>query len=107
MMSAQHAMYAVLVVMIGVIALSLARVHKSDSRANLMQLITKADGTLDRGAVVMFGGFALLAWVILVLTVQGKMTEGYFTAFGGLFVAPILVRNIFGDKPDAAQPPSQ
>jgi hypothetical protein len=37
----------------------------------------------------------LTSWVILDLQLHGKMTEGYLTVYGGMWVAPLIARVLF------------
>ena len=50
------------------------------------------NGKFSRVAAVCVGSFALTTWLIVRLTLDGKMTEGYFTTYSATWVAPIIAK---------------
>jgi len=56
---------------------------------------------LSKAAVVMMGTFGLTTWMMIQLTLSGKMTEGYFGLYAAAWIAPVVVRLITG-SPTAA-----
>lgn len=56
--------------------------------------------------VIASGAFVLSCWMMVYLTVTGKMTEGYFGLFNTAWVAPILAAIIWGKKPPAPSGPA-
>jgi len=92
----------VLVLAIGVLLIARA-LRRSDrsvtSRIDLEDLLLGDDGRVSKAAAVMFGAFGLSTWVIVNLTVTGHLTEGYFTAYLGAWVAPTVARLIFNKAP--------
>lgn len=95
----EHIMFAILACAVLAILWSLER--KSNDRASRFsfdELLTE-DGKTSKAACLMFGSFAVATWLIVFLTVNGKITEGYFTAYLGFYVAPAVARIIKG--PDA------
>lgn len=57
------------------------------------------NGKASRGAVVLMGAFAATTWFFVFYAWTGRMTEGYFQAYCIAWVAPIIARLIFPDKP--------
>lgn len=58
---------------------------------NMLDLLME-NGRVSRTACVFMGSFAALTWIMIRLTVDGKMTEGYLTSYGAIFVAPIVAK---------------
>jgi hypothetical protein len=88
-------MVIVLVGSAGMVALSLYRAHRDPNNAiNLMDLFLE-NGRVSRLAVAFMLTLALSTWIMIDLELHGKMTEGYLTVFGGLWVAPIIAKLIF------------
>ena len=59
------------------------------------------NGKASRGAVVLLGAFAVTTWMFVYYAWTGKMTEGYFQAYCLAWVAPIIARVIFPEKPSS------
>jgi len=96
---AKYIMPAVLALLVLLIARTLLRRDKdSASKINLEDLLLGDDGKLSKGAIVLLGAFAMTTWLMVYLALTGKMTEGYFGLYGTLWIAPVCVRLIFGDK---------
>lgn len=70
---------------------------KEDAPFDVQDLFLE-NGKASRGAVVLMGAFAATTWFFVYYTWTGKMTEGYFGLYAGAWVAPIIVRVIFGEK---------
>ena len=51
-------------------------------------------GRLSKVACVFLGSFLATTWIIVRLTIDGKLTEGYFGAYGAMWVAPIVAKLI-------------
>jgi hypothetical protein len=66
------------------------RDKKSTSRINLEDLLLDPDGRMSKAAAVMFGSFLVTTWMMVYLTLSEKMSEGYLTIYGGLWVAPTV-----------------
>ena len=85
---------ALLIVALAV-AWSLYRAHRSDSgvfaQFNLLDLLME-NGRLSRIACAFMATLFVTSWVIVRLTFDGKMTEGYFIGYGGMWVAPIIAK---------------
>lgn len=96
---AKYVMPAVLVLLVVTIARTLLRRDKDGaSKINLEDLLLGDDGKLSKAAIVMLGAFAMTTWMMVYLTLTGKMTEGYFTAYSAAWIAPVVVRLIVNGK---------
>ena len=84
------AAFAVLVLLI---AWSFYRAQKDSNFAafNAFDLIME-NGRLSRLACIFIASFGVSSWVIIRLTLDGKMTEGLFTAYCLAWVAPIIAK---------------
>lgn len=84
-----------------VIAWSLYRANRDIANFNLLDLIME-NGRVSKIACVFLGSFATFSWVMVRLTIDGKMTEGYIGLYGATWVAPILAKLYAPSKQDAA-----
>ena len=90
---------AILIVSL-VIAWSFYKAHTNqDFNFNLFDLILE-NGKLSRLACVFMGSFAVSSWIMVRVTIDNKMTEGLFMAYGGVWVAPIIAK-LFSTQPPA------
>lgn len=97
-----------LLAIVGALVLSLIHRHRSAlSLINLEDLLLGDDGRISKAAAVMLGAFALTTWVIAYLTVNDKLTEGYFVAYLGAWVAPTVTRLIVARAPTSTSPGAQ
>ena len=72
--------------------------HRSPTNAiNLFDLVM-VDGRLSKMAVVFMGAFAATTWIMVRLTIDGKMTEGYVGLYGATWAAPMIAR-LFSNPP--------
>lgn len=99
---------AALLIVALVIAWSLYRAHRvQDNTFNLLDLIME-NGRVSKLACVFLGSFGVTSWLMVRLTLDGKMTEGYLTAYGALWIIPITAK-LFSPAPlrdpDATLPP--
>jgi hypothetical protein len=96
---------AVLVlVLVGlVIARSLLRRDADEgSRLSLDDLLLGDDGKMSKAAAVMLGAFLVTTWMMIWLTMQAKMTEGYLAIYVAAWITPTVTRLIKGTDPNAA-----
>ena len=83
---------AAMVIIALVIAWSFYRAHRNSAFSfNVFDLIME-NGRLSRLACVFMGSFGVSSWIMMRLTIDGKMTEGLFMAYGGVWVAPIIAK---------------
>jgi hypothetical protein len=70
----------------------------SASKLNLDDLLLDPlTGKISKAAAVLMGSFALSSWVIVYVTLEGKLTDVLFAAYMAVFATPAVVK-IIGDK---------
>lgn len=97
-----HIMFAILAIAILAIMLSLERKNRSSRSAFSFDDLLTENGKTSKAACVMFGSFAVTTWLLVFLTVNGKITETYFGAYLAAWVAPAVAKIIKGDAAPAA-----
>lgn len=70
------------------------RDKSSSSKINLEDLLIGDDGKMSKAAAVMLGAFAMTTWLMVYLTLNAKMTEGYLAIYVGAWIAPTVTRLI-------------
>ncbi len=94
-LSVKFGMAVLLCITILVVIWGLLRRSKLiESRLDLDDLLLGDDGKLSKAASVLLGSFCLTSWIMVYLTLTGKMTEGYFTSFAGIWVIPTVTKLI-------------
>lgn len=84
-----------------VIAWSFYRSHRNPSiQFDLFDLLME-NGRLSRIACAFMATLIVTSWVIIRLTVEGKLTEGLFTAYVAAWVAPIVAKLFSGPSSTA------
>lgn len=58
---------------------------------NLFDLIM-SDGRLSRIAVAFMVTLVATTWIMIRLTLDGKLTEGYFTGYALAWIAPVVAK---------------
>ncbi len=92
-------MLVVLCVAIGMIAVSLWRAHHSKVfDFNVFDLLME-NGRVSKVAVAFMLVLGVTSWAFVNLIVNGKMTEGYFISYGGMWVTPLLAKILSGSTP--------
>lgn len=81
------------------------RNHASASQINLDDLLLGDDGKMSKAAVVMLGAFGVTTWMMVFLTLQGKMTEGYLGIYVAAWIAPTVTRLVTNRPPDMTPAP--
>lgn len=74
------------------------------SKISLDDLLLGDDGKVSKAAIVLLGAFVMTTWVVIYLTLQDKLTEGYFGGYIAAWVAPTITK-LFKGAPNA-QPSS-
>jgi len=96
----RHGMIFVLALAVLLILWALERKNQSkDSPISFDDLLLGDDGKMSKAACVMFGSFALTTWTIVYLTINDKLTEGYFGAYLAAWVLPAVTKLIKGPSP--------
>lgn len=78
-----------------VILTSLSLHRNPDNHFDILDLFME-NNHLSKAAVVMMGTFGLTTWMMVELTLSGKMTEGYFGLYAAAWITPVVVRLITG-----------
>lgn len=87
-----------------VIAWSVYRAHHSpDYTFDLIDLLVEND-RLSRIACAFMATLVVSSWVVIKAAIDGKLTEGLFTAYLAAWVAPIVAKLFSQSKP--AKPPA-
>lgn len=83
-----------LLVLLAIMLLLWMAIHKRDkseaSKLNLDDLLLGDDGRMSKAAAVMFGAFGLTTWMMVVLTLRDKMSEGYFGLYSAAWITPTV-----------------
>lgn len=85
---------ALILVIIAIVYVLMKRDRSTASAINLEDLLLGEDGKLSKAAAVMMGAFAMTTWLMVYLTLGGKMTEGYLAIYVGAWIAPTVTRLI-------------
>jgi len=92
---------AALLIVALVITWSFYRAHKNPQITfDLFDLLMES-GRLSRIAVAFMATLVVTSWVIVRLTIEGKLTEGLFTAYVAAWVAPIVAKLFSGPSSTA------
>lgn len=98
----KYGMLIFLAFIIAIITWSLLRRSKLVSSAiDLDDLLLGEDGKLSKAAAVMLGAFLLTSWGMLYMWLNKSMTEGYFMAYLGAWVAPTISK-LIAHRPGSA-----
>ncbi len=85
------------------LAFSFWRAHqKSEFEFNAFDLVMNK-GKVDKISFAFMLVLAVTTWVIIDLQVNGKLTEGYFTMYGGLWVTPLVAKVVFNKTSEAGK----
>ena len=68
-----------------------------DIAFNLFDLIME-NGRISKLAFAFMTGLVCLTWIMVRLTLTGKMTEGYMGLYGGIIIAPVIAK-LFSPSP--------
>ena len=89
--------------MVAVAALTLWQAHtRADVQFNLMDLLME-NGRVSKIACAFMLVLAVSTWVIVNLTVSGRLTEGYLTIYTGAWIVP-LVTKVVANKNTSTEP---
>lgn len=85
------------------IGLSIWRAHRKPGfEFNTFDLIME-NGKVSRIALAFMLVLAVTTWIVVDLTIKGKLTEGYFTMYGSMWVIPLVAKVVF-NKSEAPEP---
>jgi len=92
-------MLVVLCLLILLVGISLWRAHHSTQfDFNVFDLLME-NGRVSKVAVAFMLVLGITSWAFIKLIIDGKMTEGYFISFGGMWVTPLLAKILSGSPP--------
>jgi hypothetical protein len=84
-----------LLIVAALVGVSLWRAHlRKDLDFNLFDLLME-NGRVSKIAVAFMLVLGVSTWVIVHLTINGKLTEGYFTIYTGAWIAPLVAKVVF------------
>lgn len=83
-----------------IVGMLIRRDRSTVSAINLEDLLLGEDGKLSKAAAVMMGAFAMTTWLMVYLTLNAKMTEGYLAIYVGAWIAPTVTRLIMAKPPE-------
>ncbi|HEX8610126.1 MAG TPA: hypothetical protein VF800_02465 [Telluria sp.] len=88
-------MLVILAAAAALIALSIWRAHRASGISfNAFDLIME-DGKVSKIALAFMLVLAVTTWIVVDLTIKGKLTEGYFTMYGSMWVIPLVAKVVF------------
>lgn len=94
---------AALLILSLVIAWSFYRAHRNPAFTfNVFDIIME-NGRVSRLACVFMASFVVTSWVLIRVTLEGKLTEGLFLAYSAAWIAPIVAK-MFGNPTPVEQP---
>lgn len=94
-----NAIDAALLIVALAIAWSLYRAQRDPTiQFNLYDLVIE-NGRVSKLACVFMGSFCVTSWVFIKVALDGGMTEGLFTAYGAVWIAPVIAKLFSGAKP--------
>lgn len=95
---------APLLIVVLVIAWSLYKAHRRvENDFSLFDLLME-NGRVSKIACVFLGSFAVFSWIMVRLTLDGKMTEGYIGLYGATWAAPLIAK-LFSPAPMEREKP--
>ncbi len=88
-----------MLIILGVVAVSVViafwRAHRKPGfQFNAFDLVME-NGRVSRIAVAFMFVLGVTTWVVIDLQINGKMTEGYFTTYGAMWVLPLVAKVVF------------
>lgn len=94
-MTPRDVMLAVLGIAALLVVISFWRAHRDAlAQFNAFDLIME-NGRVSKIALAFMVAFGVTTWIVVYLTVRDKMTEGLFLAYGGMWVAPLVMKVVF------------
>lgn len=94
-MTPRGVMLAVLGVAALLVVFSFWRAHRDTlAQFNAFDLIME-NGRVSKIALAFMVAFAVTTWVIVYLALRDKLTEGYLTSYGVMWVAPLVAKVVF------------
>lgn len=83
---------AAMLILALMLAWSFYQAHKDPANQfNVFDLLLDR-GKVSKMAFAFMVTLGVTSWIMIRLTVSGKLTEGYFTAYGLMWVAPLVAK---------------
>ena len=96
-------MIIALLIIVSVVGRSLwARNKDEKSKINFDDLLLGDDDKLSKAACVMLGAFVLTSWMMVQLTMTGKLTEGFLGIYVAAWITPAVAKLMKGPAPSGA-----
>lgn len=90
---------AAMVLVALLLAWSIYQAHKDPTvRFNLLDLLMD-NGRVSKTACAFMATLSVTSGIMALLMLNGKMTEGYFTAYGAMWVAPLVAKMFAAPTP--------
>lgn len=100
----KHVPDVVAVLFFLLIAVSFWRLHRNpQNEFNIFDLIMEG-GRISRIACAFVAAFLVASWIMVRLTLDGKMTDSYLLWYGAAFVAPVVAK-LFGQPKGPPETP--
>ncbi len=97
-------MHIILALAIIAITFTLWQAHRRpDIQFNALDLLME-NGRVSRISVAFMLVLVVTTWVIVDLQIHAKLTEGFFTAYGLMWVGPLVAKVVF-NKTEPPAPP--
>lgn len=89
------AMHAILAIAFLIMIVSFWSAHKSNTQLfNAFDLIME-NGKVSKIAFAFMLVLGVTTWIMIDLQVNGKMSEGYMTTYGAMWVLPLVAKVVF------------
>jgi hypothetical protein len=97
-------LYILLILFAFAVIVSLWRFQKNpNNEFDILDLLME-NGRVSRTAAAFSVTLIITSWIMLKLTVDKSMTEGYLGIYGGLWVTPIVTRMFATSTPSPKEP---
>lgn len=93
-----YILYAILAVAAALILISFYQLNRDRDDFNILDLIME-NGRVSRIAFAFMLTLLVTSWIIVKLTVDGKMSEQYLFVYGGLWIAPVVAKLLSNNPP--------
>lgn len=92
MITSDYYLYGFLAMFIVAIGISFWRLQRNqDNDFNLFDIIMEG-GRVSRIAIAFMTTLVITSWIMIKLTIDQKMTEGFMMGYGAMWVAPIIAK---------------
>lgn len=92
---------AILTIVVLMFGWSVMRAHRDPAFNFSMFDLIMENGRVSKVAVAFMASLAVTSWIVLRMTVDGKMDAGIFGAYGAMWVVPIVAKMLSPVPPPA------